>query len=252
MYKLGVFDSGLGGLTVVKELKKKWPGVQIIYLGDTARVPYGTRSPETIIKFSLECAHFLADKGVEKLIIACNTASAYAYEEIKKAVKIPVTEMISYGAAGTVGSKNIGVVGTRATIKSGAYEREIRKVNPGVTITSVPTPLLVPLVEEGEISGELIEMAVKKSLRRLEGVDALVLGCTHYPVLVPVISKILPGVRLINPAEELAKSLNVVGSRSSATEADEYYFTDLTERYMKTAEMFLGRKMKGKVEQVSI
>ena len=86
MYKLGVFDSGLGGLTVVKELKKKWPGVQIVYLGDTARVPYGTRSPETIIKFSLECAHFLADKGVEKLIIACNTASAYAYEEIKKAV----------------------------------------------------------------------------------------------------------------------------------------------------------------------
>jgi glutamate racemase len=251
MARIGIFDSGLGGLTVVKEIKKKYPEVQIIYLGDTARVPYGTRSPETIIKFSLECARFLVDKGIGKLIIACNTASAYAYEEIKKIVKIPVLEMISYGAAGTVGYKKIGVIGTRATIKSGIYEREIKKINPGATVTSVAAPLFVPLVEEGEVAGELIEMAIKKSLEELKEVEALVLGCTHYPVLAPVIQKLLPGVKLINPAEELARGLDVKNGAVKRGE-DEYCFTDMTERYTQTAEMFLGGKIEGKAERVSI
>lgn len=245
MVKLGVFDSGLGGLTVVAELKKKRPGVQIVYLGDTARVPYGTRSPETIIRFSMECARFLADKGVEKLIIACNTASAYAYEEIKKIVKIPVLEMISYGAAGTVGYKKIGVIGTPATIKSGAYEREIKKINLKAVVKSIPAPLLVPLVEAGEVKGELAEIAVRKYLNNFKGfgMEALVLGCTHYPWLRRVIAgQIGKGVKLVDPARELANNPELVNETGEGSGDDIYYLTDVTETFL--AQGIMGKMVK--------
>ncbi len=245
---VGVFDSGLGGLTVVKELKKKWPGQRIIYLGDTARVPYGTRSPEVIKKFAVECARFLEGKKVDKIIIACNTASAYAFGEVRAAVSVPAWEVISYGAKGTRGSKKIGVIGTRATIGSGRYEEEIKKINPGAEIKSAATPLLVPLVEEGETSGDLIEMAVGKSIAGMAGAETLILGCTHYPVIAPVIKKQLPGVKLVNPGEELAREWP--GENTGGE--DEYYFTDMTDRYVRVAEMFLGGKLTGKAERIQL
>lgn len=245
---VGVFDSGLGGLTVVKEIKKKFPQEQIIYLGDTARVPYGTRSPETIVKFSMDCMKFLEQQGVNKIIIACNTASAYAYEEVKKEFSGPVFEMISWGAKGAVdiGAKNIGVIATRATVKSGMYEKKIRELKSDVKVRSVATPLLVPLVEEGEVQGEIIEAAIRKSLTDLYDVESLVLGCTHYPVVAEEVQKILPRVRLVNPGVELAKAWEAENDGGE----DVFCFTDMTERYKDVAEMFLGGEISGKLVQV--
>jgi glutamate racemase len=240
---IGIFDSGLGGLTVVKEILKKYPKEDLVYLGDTARVPYGTRSPETIIKFSVECAQFLQKQGVDKIIIACNTASAYAYEEVKKAVKVPVWEIISYGARGAKEGKKIGVIGTRATINSGMYEKKIKEFNPEAEVISVATPLLVPLIEEGEIEGEIIQAVVKKSITGLEDVDTMVLGCTHYPIIGKFIYK-----KLVNPGEELVREWISEGGSG----IDKYYFTDLPGRYINVAEMFLGQKLTGKVERVII
>lgn len=243
---IGVFDSGLGGLTVVREIIKKFPQEDLIYLGDTARVPYGTRSAEIIIKFSVECALFLQKQGVSKIIIACNTASAYAFEAVRKSVNIPVSEIINFGARGTFGGKKIGVIGTRATINSRMYEKKIKEINPDANVISMATPLLVPLIEEGEITGEIVEAALKKSLAGLFDIDTLVLGCTHYPVVSGIINKMFPAVRLVNPGEELAKEWVSEGGSG----LDKYYFTDLPGRYVEVAEMFLGQKLTGKVERV--
>ena len=235
---LGIFDSGLGGLTVVKEIKKLHPTANIIYLGDTARVPYGTRSKEIIEKFAIEDAKFLENRGVDKIIIACNTVSALAYDAVCNAVNVPVIEIISTAVqAAKKASKTgkIGVIGTRATINSGAYN-----------YLGLACPLLVPLIEEGEISGELIKLALYKYLQEVKtwNVDTLILGCTHYPIISKLIDIFFDGhITLINPGLELAKSLIIdvgVGKR-------EYFVTDLTTRFVNTAEMFLGENIGAKI-----
>mgnify|MGYP001576185584 CR=1 FL=1 len=224
--KVGIFDSGLGGLTVVSEIKKKYPKSSIIYLGDTARVPYGTRSKEVIEEFAVQDAKFLESKKVDLIIIACNTVSAVAVDTVKKAVSVPVYEVITAAKNAAVkATKNgkIGVIATRATINSGAYG-----------VQGLACPLLVPLIEEGEISGPIIDAALDKYLDEVKtwGIDTLILGCTHYPLVSDLIAQKLPGVTLISSGAELAKTLNI--SENEDFE-DEYYATDLTDRFKTMA-----------------
>lgn len=235
---LGVFDSGLGGLTVVAEIKKLYPQANIVYLGDTARLPYGTRSKEIVEEFAVSDAKFLETQGVDAIVIACNTASALAYEAVKSSVKVPVYEVISQAKkeAEKVGH-NIGVIGTRGTIGSGAYGH-----------TGVACPLLVPFIEEGELDSPALKIVLDKYLKQLGAIDTLILGCTHYPIITSLIAQLLPSVKLINPGHELAKRLaNLDGAGQ-----DKYFVTDMTPRFVEIAEMFLGTSVGDKIELVHL
>jgi glutamate racemase len=249
---IGVFDSGIGGLTVYKALKEKMPEEKVVYLGDTARLPYGTKSAETIIKFSEDNAFFLMERDVKVVVVACNSSSSYAVPRLQDRLDIPVLGVIEPGAEAAVnGSKNcIGVIGTTATISSGAYERAIREKKPGAEIIAKDCPLFVPLVEEGWLEHEVTRLVVKEYLMPLKekGIDSLVLGCTHYPVLKPVISDILgTSIRLIDSAETVtAKVYSILKSlgwlcKTRAAQEDEFYVTDFPERFKKVGEIFLGK-----------
>jgi len=219
MAKIGVFDSGLGGLTVVKEIKKRFPKSQIIYLGDTARVPYGTRSAKVVQKFAVEDAKFLESRGVSQMIIACNTASALAYQQVKQAVKVLVYEVITPARtyAEKIG-KNIGVIGTRGTISSGAYGH-----------IGIACPLLVPFIEEGELNSPALRLVLESYLKQFRDIDTLILGCTHYPLIADLIQEIMGSkVKLVNPAEEIVKTLDLPDGNGK----DEYYVTDLTRSFL--------------------
>jgi len=250
---IGVFDSGLGGLTVVKELVKLLPNENIVYLGDTARVPYGTRSEEIVKKFSLEDANFLLSKKVKCIVIACNTASAFAGDYLKGKLKIPVFDVITptvNEANNTQQYGHIGVIGTRGTIKSGAYAVDY----------SVACPLLVPFIEEGEINSEALETVIKNYLKDLKGnVNVLILGCTHYPIIEDLIQKEMgEEIELINPGKSVAReakqflSKNDLSNGQKTSGKKEYYVTDLTDRFVSVAEMFLGEEIKGKINRVSL
>jgi len=196
---IGIFDSGLGGLTVVKEIKKLYPNSNLIYLGDTARIPYGTRSKQIVEEFSIEDAKFLESRGVEAIVIACNTASALAVDAVKQAVKVPVYEVISAGCEAAVAasqSGRIGMIGTRATVGSHAYAKKIKSLNPDIVTHELACPLLVPLIEEGEIEGEIINLVLSKYLQEVRQwqVDALILGCTHYPLVEELVDRQLEEV----------------------------------------------------------
>lgn len=248
---IGVFDSGLGGLTVVKELIKQLPNENIIYLGDTARVPYGTRSEEIVTKFSLEDANFLLSKSVKCIVIACNTASALAGDYLKGKLKIPVFDVITPAvneARNTLQYGLIGVIGTRGTIKSGAYAVDY----------SVACPLLVPFIEEGEIKSEALNIVVRDYLKNLKGkINVLILGCTHYPIIEDLIqNEIGKEIQLINPGKSVAREVKrfLFENNLQNTQKDkgkkEYYVTDLTDRFTKVAEMFLGEKIKPNLKKV--
>lgn len=207
---IGVFDSGLGGLTVVKELVDRLPHESILYFGDTARVPYGTKSPETICRFSREAGRFLLGRGVKMIVVACNTASAYALNDLESKVAVPVLGVVAAGARAAhraSESGRIGVIGTTGTIASGAYERAVRTLRPVVEVHAQACPLFVPLVEEGlahHTAARLIAQDYLAPLCAL-GIDTLVLGCTHYPALRQLIGDVMgPGVCLIDSAEETA------------------------------------------------
>lgn len=243
---IGIFDSGLGGLTVVKELVQVLPNEDIIYLGDTARVPYGTRSKETITKFSFEDANFLLKKKVKCIIIACNTASSMAGDKLKRKLKIPVFDVIGpalFYAKEKSKSGKIGTIGTRATIGSGAYKDTI----------GVACPLLVPFIEEGELKSKALKIVVKNYLQPLKNkkIDTLILGCTHYPIIQNVIQKeVGKSVTLINPEKtvvsEARKYLakHKMLSNKKGIGRKEYFVTDLTDRFKTVAEMFLGQSVK--------
>ena len=209
---IGVFDSGLGGLIILKAMMELTPDEDIIYFGDCGRTPYGTRSKERIVNYALQSARFLMEKDIKLLVIACNTASAYGYEPVKQELGIPVIEVICPGArAGMAATRNkkVGVIGTNATINSGAYEREIKKLDPNIEVFSKACPLLVPLVEEGEYWWECkaTEDIVKVYLEDFsnDGIDTLILGCTHFPMLINPIKKALnDNVTLVNTAVETA------------------------------------------------
>lgn len=252
---IGVFDSGIGGLTVYRALKEKMPHEKVVYLGDTARLPYGTKSAETIIKFSEENSKFLLSRNVKIVVIACNSSSSYAVSHLQDMLDVPVLGVIDPGseAAVSLGRENIGVIGTSATISSGAYERSILEKNPDANIISRDCPLFVPLVEEGWVDHKVTKLVVEEYLLPLKdkGIDALVLGCTHYPVLKNVISEVLgENIELIDSAETMAlrvhSILNSLGWLKDAGEngeEDEFFVTDFPERFKMVGEIFLKTKI---------
>jgi glutamate racemase len=211
---IGIFDSGVGGLTVVKEIFKELPGYQIIYFGDTARLPYGTKGAGFVKKYSAKITEWLLARNAKIIIIACNTSSAWASESLKKKFKkIPIFEMITPVVQETLAAtknKKVGIIGTPGTIKSGAYQKKLLQADNSLQIFSQPCPLLVPLVEEGLIDDEISIQIIKKYIEPLKerGIDTLILGCTHYPLLKYVIEReVDSGIKVINPAESLAKEV---------------------------------------------
>ena len=214
---IGVFDSGVGGLTVVKEIMNQLPQEAIVYFGDTARVPYGSKSAETVLQYSRQIANFLLSQGVKAIVIACNTASAVALEALRKELTIPVLGVVKPGAkvaARTTKTGRIGVIGTETTVRSGVYSEYLRKTDPQVNVYAKACPLFVPLVEEGWLNSDPItEQVATRYLQELKAkkIDTLVLGCTHYPLLRDTIGRIMgDDVTLVNPAYETAHSLKYV------------------------------------------
>ncbi len=217
-HPIGVFDSGVGGLTVVRALRRALPGEDIVYLGDTARVPYGSKSPRTVEKYALGCQRFLLDRGVKLVLIACNTASANALPALTAASPVPVIGAVEPGAASALAATKtgrIGVIGTLGTVRSGAYATAIGARDPGATLTALACPLLVPIAEEGWIDDEIAVLVARRYLAQLfaqdAAIDTLVLGCTHYPLLRGVLASV---------ANELTgRTIAVVDSASAMAEA---------------------------------
>ncbi len=214
---IGVFDSGLGGLTVVRQVRAMLPDEDVLYLGDTARVPYGARSARTVVRYSRACANTLVTRGIKLLVVACNTVSAVALDILRAELDIPILGVIDPGARAAVAASvthRIGVLGTAGTIASGAYPRAVAALSTRAEVFGQAAPLLVPLVEEGWLDGEVPRMAVERYLRPLagHGIDVVVLGCTHYPVLRDTIEVVRhtvlgPHTRVVDSAEETAREL---------------------------------------------
>lgn len=248
---IGVFDSGVGGLTVVKEIMNQLPGETIIYFGDTARVPYGSKSKETIITYTRQIIRFLTGKGVKVIVIACNTASAFALETIKSEIDIPVIGVVRPGAkvaAETTVNRRIGVIGTEGTIQSGIYNELLNETNSNIKVFGKACPLFVPLVEEGLINDSVTVEMAKRYIGELlkDDIDTLVLGCTHYPLLRKTIRNIVGDkVTLVNPAYETAKSLKEVlleqGLDNDLTLKTDhkFYVSDGAEKFKKFANSIL-------------
>jgi len=253
---IGIFDSGIGGLTVVKEVVKLLPYENIVYFGDTARVPYGIKSKETIIKFSLENTLFLLQKDVKMIVVACNTSSSLALPIIRKHFKIPILGVIMPGAKEAVyATKNgkIGVIGTRATINSRAYEEEIKRLDHSIKVYSQSCPMFVPIVEEGWINDGIAGKVAEKYLLPLKdkGIDTLILGCTHYPLLKRKIQQIVgAGVKLIDSAQQVAVEVKQVLSQEGILNNNrlkpsrEYFVSDEVAIFKNVAKMFLGSDLK--------
>lgn len=210
---IGVFDSGVGGLTVAREIMRNLPSERIVYFGDTARVPYGSKSRESIIRFSRQIIHFLQEEHVKAIVVACNTASAYALDEVQKELDIPIIGVVKPGAkvaAEATRNKRIGVIGTKGTIGSNIYADYIHEIDPEITVVGKACPLFVPLVEEGWLKDPVTVEVAERYLQELQeqDVDTLVMGCTHYPLLRSVLRELLgEKVTLVNPAYETAQSL---------------------------------------------
>lgn len=263
---LGVFDSGLGGLTVVRALRERLPNESIVYLGDTARVPYGTRSAETVIRYARGCARALTDRGVKGLVIACNTVSAVAVDILQAELDMPVVGVVHPGAGAAVEAAlreaektggpppRIGVLGTVGTVNSGAYPRAVSQRSTRLEVVGRAAPLLVPLVEEGWLEGPVPELAVERYVRSLldDGARVIVLGCTHYPLLRPVVERVaarlmggpVPVVdSAVATAEVVAKMMDegkLRGAPASSTGTLELLVTDLPGGFQRVADLFLG------------
>jgi glutamate racemase len=249
---IGIFDSGIGGLTVLKEIKRVMYSEDIVYLGDTARVPYGIRSPETVTRYAFECIDFLIKKGIKFLVIACNTVSATCLNEIKKSISIPVVGVIEPGAISAVSrtkNKKIGVIGTEATIRSNAYTKAIKHLDSTIDVFGLPCPLFVPLVEEGWTEGEIAKLVADKYLKEMKNkeVDTLVLGCTHYPLLKNVIREVMGDVFLVDSAIETANvvksMLENIENNSTKDGSVKFYVTDSPEKFISVGERFLEDKI---------
>lgn len=229
---IGIFDSGVGGLTVYKTISEHFPNLDIHYLGDTARVPYGSRSKETVINYSLQCADFLISNfDIETIVVACNTASSYAIDQIKNKYGIDVIGVVEPGAesAVTVTEKNnIGVIGTRATVRSESYIKALKKLKPELDINQTACPLFVPVVEEMLIETDFAENIVKHYMDELtsRGCDTLILGCTHYPLLKGVISKIYPHINIVDSSEAIVGYIKRLGINTNQSGKREIYLTD--------------------------
>ncbi|PLY01286.1 MAG: glutamate racemase [Desulfuromonas sp.] len=256
---IGIFDSGVGGLTVLKEIAARLPDEDLIYLGDTARVPYGTKSPETVQRYAIEAARFLVDRGVRMLVVACNTASAVALDLLKETFDLPVVGVIEPGAARAValsGGRRIGVIGTEGTVKSGAYTRAIHSLDQTLNVVSVACPLFVPLAEEGWAGHEIAALAAREYLAPIrEEIDTLVLGCTHYPLLKETLSAVLgENVQLVDSAEETA----IIVAEYSQNRPPQnrprrisFFVTDVPTRFERVGRAFLGAELDD-VRQVTL
>jgi glutamate racemase len=255
---IGVFDSGIGGLTVLKALVEALSAEDFIYLGDTARLPYGTKSREVIIRYSRENTEFLLAKGIKLLVVACNSSSAVALAEIERATIVPVIGVIGPGAAAAVkASRNgkIGVIGTEATIASGAYTRAIQSLRPRAEIYTRACPLLVPLVEEGWTDNDIAERTVVHYLESVKasGIDTLLLGCTHYPLLRGVFERVLgPNVRIIDSATATAsvvrERLIALGLRRVGWIGGQSFFvTETPDRFVRVGRRFMGPQIESAV-----
>ena len=262
--KIGVFDSGLGGLTAVKEIMSLFPNESIVYFGDTGRVPYGTRSKETILKYTYDDINFLLSRDVKMIVIACGTASSAALPEIKTEFNVPIYGVVdsgAYEAARVTKNNKIGIIGTTATIKSGAYNKYLAEYNNKVQTFEKACPLFVPLVENGHFDTPVTELVVEEYLKDIKdaGVDTLILGCTHYPLLKSAISKYMgDGVTLVSPGEEVAKFLRKkitpLNAHSEIRDRDQYsyYVSDSIESFEELGGIFLETKINGKVNKIDI
>jgi glutamate racemase len=252
---LGVFDSGIGGLTVVKEIMKLLPNENIIYFGDTARLPYGPKSEKTIIEYSIEITNFLISKDIKMLIVACNTASSVALGHLKHKFDLPIIGVIEPGAsaaAHTTKNKKIGVIGTYATVRSNMYSKEIKKVDPAISVTSKPCPLFVPLVEEGWLDHRVTRLVANEYLEGFanNGIDTLVLGCTHYPLIKNIIQDTVGrNIQLVDSAESTAKEISDMLQKKKLFNKTEqrpnyqFYVSDLPHKFDEVGTMFLGKKL---------
>ncbi len=260
---IGIFDSGIGGLTVAKEIVKQLPNESIIYLGDTARVPYGTRSKEVVTQFAKELTDFLLKKQVKCLVVACNTISAFALEEIEKYAKVPVIGVVKPAADEAVKvtkNKKIGVIGTDGTIRSLAYEEEIHRLDPAVKVFSVGCPLFVPLAEEGLDKHEATRLVAEDYLEDVvkSGIDTLILGCTHYPLLLETIKQTVgPKVTLVDSAIPTTRILKQVLEKEdllarSNTSTWEFFVTDAPEQVYQIASRFFGTDLSSKIKKITL
>lgn len=252
---IGVFDSGVGGLTVLRELRKQIPDESLVYLGDTARVPYGTKSSQTVLRYAHEAANFLLSQKVKLLVVACNTASAVALDDLEKHTHVPVVGVIKPGAQRALEvtrNQHIGVVGTDGTVRSGAYERALRALRPDVTVHTAACPLFVPLAEEGWSSHEVAHLVAREYLGPLldKGIDTLVLGCTHYPLLKQMLQEVVgPDVQLVDSAQETAKAVaaQLKGRRllhqTTPVHPPCYFVTDIPDRFERVGGAFLGEEL---------
>lgn len=255
---IGVFDSGIGGLTVVRELLRQLPNERIVYFGDTARVPYGPKSPDTVRRYSREISAYLVSQDVKAIVIACNTATAHALPALSAELPLPVIGVVEPGARAAVAATHraeLGVIGTAGTIASGAYERAIRRLAPHAHIVTRACPLFVPLVEEGWLTTEATRLIATEYLTPLQAsrIDTLVLGCTHYPLLKPLLSEILgPEVALIDSAHETAAETARIlaargllapvrgGSDGPSAGSHRFIASDAPDHFLRLGQRFLG------------
>ena len=256
---IGIFDSGIGGLTVVREVIRQLPDERIIYFGDTARVPYGPKSPDTVRRYSHEISEFLRSQDVKAIVVACNTATAHALPMLQSELSVPVIGVVEPGARAAVAASRrgeLGVIGTAGTIGSGAYERAIKQIAPNAHIMARACPLFVPLVEEGWLDTPATRLIAREYLAPMKaaGVDTLVLGCTHYPLLKPLLAELLgPDVVLIDSAQETAAETarvlsnrgllapsNGEGWRRNAAVPHRFVASDAPDHFLRLGQRFLG------------
>jgi glutamate racemase len=251
---IGVFDSGVGGLTVLQQMAELLPHEHLIYLGDTARYPYGTKSAETVRRYALENTEFLADKGIKMLVVACNTAAAVALDALAERFDIPVVGVIEPGARQAVKqtrNRKVGVIATEGTIASGSYTHTLRQLSPALEIYTRACPLFVPLAEEGWVDNEVAHRTAELYLTSLKrsGIDTLLLACTHYPLLAPVIAEVMgDGVLLVDSARTTAAAVRDTLvryglARRSGSGSLSFFVTDVPDRFVKVGSRFMGHKV---------
>lgn len=260
---IGVFDSGLGGLTVLSAVHQLLPQENLIYFGDTARVPYGSKSRETIIRYSLEILEFLLEKKVKAVVVACNTASSHALEALREKSPVPVLGVVEPGISALIrespGNEKAAVIATRSTVRSGSYEKVLETRTPGKRLYARACPLLVPLVEEGMKDKKVTEMVLREYLDEIdrEGISHVILGCTHYPLLKDTIASLYPNFKLIDSSVEIARALeetlqkNNIANQLNGQGQIDLFFSDITDNLPELEKLFLGNTIQS-IHKVSL